>query len=320
MSIISKNLILGNIAAKIATITVSGTNVNFNLYNTYVSIYGTPSMAVRVDFINNGTLGATLGGYSLTIGQFPVGSRIRITNNGNIFGAGGAAGSGNGGNCIYSVYSNQEMILDNKGNIFAGGGGGGSGGVGGQGFYYTYPTVYQGIGSTLTWGFVYVGGVEDGGYVPTAQPDCNVSCTTNYGTGSYCTSCSATAPTVTGSGESGYFYNNGSVQCGACYVTTTVTNYTIGGSGGSGGRGQGYDGVYVAGTAGAPGGINAGIGGNGGGGGGWGLYGGTGSSGFNGNYTSGTSGSSGGAPGYWIFGYYYLTTFLNSGTAIGLFT
>ena len=79
------------------------------------------------------TLGATsASNAALTIESNGAGA-ITITNNGNIEGAGGAAGSA-GGNAL-QVDGSVAVTLVNNGTIKAGGGGGGAGGDGGKGVY-----------------------------------------------------------------------------------------------------------------------------------------------------------------------------------------
>ena len=79
------------------------------------------------------TIGATsTSNAALTIESNGVGS-ITITNDGNIHGAGGAAGAA-GGNAL-EVAGSVAVALVNNGTIKAGGGGGGTGGTGGNGVY-----------------------------------------------------------------------------------------------------------------------------------------------------------------------------------------
>ncbi len=79
------------------------------------------------------TIGATsTSNAALTIESNGVGS-ITITNDGNIHGAGGAAGAA-GGNAL-EVAGSVAVALVNNGTIKAGGGGGGTGVTGGNGVY-----------------------------------------------------------------------------------------------------------------------------------------------------------------------------------------
>ena len=252
-----------------AQLTNSGTIQNQNLYSIYVAAFGTPAGAVNFIYTNNGTIGGTPGNYALTFGEFPAGSTVELVNNGSILGAGGAAGSGVGGNAILatttSVYTKK---IRNNANIWAGGGGGGGGGAGGNGYYYS------------NHGAAYSGG----GYWCDVGP--HEACRHYWGSSSCYNSC--------GSGCGCGSYNS-------CYDCRT-TNYTTGGAGGGGGRGQGFDGSAASGSGGASGGSNAGTGGTGGTGAGYGNTGATGSTGASGNLGSGSGGTAGGAPGKYITG------------------
>ena len=98
------------------------------------------------------TLGATsTSNAALTIESNGAGS-ITITNNGNIEGAGGAAGVA-GGNAL-QVDGSVAVTLVNNGAIKAGGGGGGAGGAGGKGVFTANATfsslVDQGGGGSST--------------------------------------------------------------------------------------------------------------------------------------------------------------------------
>jgi hypothetical protein len=81
--------------------------------------------------VNSGvTVGATsTSGYAINVPSGGVGT-ITITNNGNIYGKGGAAGGGTGGD---SIFVGTACDIVNNGNLKSGGGGGGNGGAGGNG-------------------------------------------------------------------------------------------------------------------------------------------------------------------------------------------
>ncbi len=304
MSTITQNFTLGNIAAKIITITLSGTNLNLNLLSLYNSIYGASASAVRIICINNGTFGSnTDGNYAFAFGQFPNGSRITFINNGSILGAGGPATTGTGiqgGPALFSGYSNQTMTLRNNGQIYAGGGSGGIGGTGGQGVFYTFSSSPVGPSSQ---------GVGD----------CQADCIRTYGSTAFCQSgCNFTPGyDVPPQGDTAGYYVPATSSCSSCHVSTTTPNYTNGGIGGTGGRGQGYDAGNNGGMFGVAGGTNAGSGGPGGVGGSWGSSGGTGSTGSNGNYTGGSAGNSGGSSGVAIQGISNITL-INTGTILGI--
>jgi hypothetical protein len=81
--------------------------------------------------VNSGvTVGATsTSGYAINVPSGGTGD-ITITNNGNIYGKGGAAGGGTGGD---SIFVGTTCNIVNNGNLKSGGGGGGNGGTGGNG-------------------------------------------------------------------------------------------------------------------------------------------------------------------------------------------
>ena len=81
--------------------------------------------------VNSGvTVGATsTSGYAINVPSGGTGE-ITITNNGNIYGKGGAAGGGTGGD---SIFVGTTCNIVNNGNLKSGGGGGGNGGTGGNG-------------------------------------------------------------------------------------------------------------------------------------------------------------------------------------------
>ena len=81
--------------------------------------------------VNSGvTVGATTTStYAINVPSGGTGD-ITITNNGNIYGKGGAAGGGTGGDAIFA---GSTCNIVNNGNLKSGGGGGGNGGTGGNG-------------------------------------------------------------------------------------------------------------------------------------------------------------------------------------------
>ena len=81
--------------------------------------------------VNSGvTVGATTTStYAINVPSGGTGD-ITITNNGNIYGKGGAAGGGTGGD---SIFVGTACNIVNNGNLKSGGGGGGNGGTGGNG-------------------------------------------------------------------------------------------------------------------------------------------------------------------------------------------
>ena len=203
---------------------------------------------------------------------------VKVTNNGTITGAGGAAASA-GGDAVRVNLANVTII--NTGTIRGGGGGGGAGGLGGS------------------------GGTGGGGSYQTANYTYSCGSTSN------CPNYEAYGICAGGCAECDYRTN---YRCTT--YTTTNTNGGSGGSGGSGGAGAvgvGYNqsagtgGSGLSGSAGSSGGTNAGTGGTGGTGGSGGNGGGfgsagsngttgsTGGTGANGNRTNGLAGSAGSA-------------------------
>jgi hypothetical protein len=111
---------------------------NYNLYNQLLNLGwdGTRRLKVFVNIANNVTIGSTsTATAAFTTGALRDTDFVQITNNGNIFGAGGAGGgsfansngaAGSPGGTALLAQSNIRVV--NNGII--GGGGGGSGGAG----------------------------------------------------------------------------------------------------------------------------------------------------------------------------------------------
>jgi hypothetical protein len=132
------------IANKFLLVAINGNTTDLNLF----TLAGSPTGVKNWRFVIAGgvTIGQSAALAALTVGQFPTGSIIDITNNGFVEGKGGTPGgtggtSGdpdgtvgtNGGDCIKADYANQTVTITNNGTIRAGGGAGGGGGRGGQG-------------------------------------------------------------------------------------------------------------------------------------------------------------------------------------------
>lgn len=145
------------------TITLSN-STNVNLYTLFTASFSFTTTRKYVKFtIPTGvTIGSTSSGTpALDIGQFPTGTTIVIENNGNIYGAGGTAGTGGtvygaavgaaggatnggtGGDAIKANYLNQTVTITNNGIIYGGGGGGGGGGKGATGANGTNGTLTE---------------------------------------------------------------------------------------------------------------------------------------------------------------------------------
>lgn len=245
-----------------------------------------------------------------TVNAQPMGGTLKLINNGNIYGAGGAGATsttgGVGGNALEA-----EVLLtvQNNNRIYSGGGGGGKGGVGCTGYYYPDTTTWRfQLGPSLwnTWDNVddpFIDGILYFNW----SSGCNESTVCYYELFS-----PPNFPTGTSYlGLDGRVYERGAVA----QVIGIETHYYIrrrnngvypGGAGGNGGIGQG---AYSSAAAGAGGSLSdISYGGQGGTGGGWGTNGGSGASGVNtvNNATyavkvgNATAGYSGGLAGFYI--------------------
>jgi hypothetical protein len=125
---------------------ISSDTANINLY----TLAGSPSNALRLKVIINSGVNiysSTPTSPSLSATSFPAGSEILLINNGNIEGAGGAAGrgadyggaGGNGANGGTALYTEVPITVQNNGSIYGGGGGGGGGG-----YYSTSSSCFPG--------------------------------------------------------------------------------------------------------------------------------------------------------------------------------
>ena len=228
--------------------------------------------------------GVTVGGTSSAAIHVPsgMGGTLVMDISGNVYGAGGAANGGNGGNAIYCTHTNGVTInLNSGGSIKAGGGGGGQGGTGGTGGNGgTGGTGGQGSQSVVLGTYPYYCMVQstDMNFPNRAYSNKLFECRSSW---------HRNLPHTTHLGTqwwSGYGYG------GNCWYWQCMGNQInnggsggaggssggAGGSGGSGGRGQGYNQSNQGGSSGAggssggagaggsSGGTNAGAGGQGG--------------------------------------------------------
>jgi|LakMenE01Jun11ns_1017448.scaffolds.fasta_scaffold9920906_3 hypothetical protein len=289
---------------------ISITTVDLNLQTAFNNAFGitawTSSIKKRV-IINPGVIvgssSASPFNYALTI-PTGLGGTLRVENYGSIQGAGGLPNGGNGGNAIFA---GSPVTFDNQGTIYAGGGAGGLGGTGGLGVYDCSYTAYLGASNVC----VNILFDENGNVWPGAQGSADLSCSRQFGSGSYCTIGFPNATTLCIIQPIFLYY-----KCNNCYRFISQLCYTGGGAGGAGGLGQGFNQNLTGGSGGGGGGINAGTGGTGGTGGNWGEVGGNGFPGSNGNYTVGSGGGSGGLPGYYIVNS-GLVTWTNLGAVAG---
>ena len=255
-----------------------------------VSVYGTNTHAITIP---SGLAGG-----------------LTLNNAGTVYGYGGAANGGAGGNCISCATSG--VTINNSANLFAGGGGGGQGGTGGGGSYVT--TSYSYSRGTYDWvcnanGTCFV-------HLVSISPMYHCHCM------GYCwMSTSDTTCTIggvlrrKGSLHTTDMDGDNNVTAYRYYLGTDSTNSTNGGTGGNGGVGQGYNQSAGTGVGGAAGGTSAGAGGTGGNGASYGQAGATGGTGSNGNASNGLGGSAGGAAGAAVAG--TSVTMNNTGTIHG---
>ena len=261
--------------------------------------------------------GVTVGGTSTHAMNLPtgMGGTIVFDITGNVYGHGGSANGGTGGNAIHCAQTSGVTININSGaNVKAGGGGGGQGGQGGTGGNggqggtggQGKNEVHLGTGPKYTCGAQW-GGTDVSTYSSWSYSNKIYECRSSWHLG------------LSHTTHLGQQYYSGQGYTGYCWYWKCMGwNYNNGGSGGAGGSsagaggaggaggvGQGYNQSATngsggsggssggAGSAGASGGTNAGAGGQGGARG----TGGTGGSGGNGGSfgNSGTNGSSGGS-------------------------
>ncbi len=136
-----------------ANIVISSDRDGYNLYNIAVGMGWNPSEKANISVvINSGVYvySSTTATPAFTVGTFPAGSNINITNNGTIAGMGGAGGAGGGGAGQPgggAFLAQTSVTLTNNNIIAGGGGGGGSGGAtGGCGYAACYNYVGGGGG------------------------------------------------------------------------------------------------------------------------------------------------------------------------------
>lgn len=210
-------------------------------YNVFVAA-GSPSFAADIVLtVNTGiylySTSTATPALSTGVG-WVVGSTIKLINNGNVFGMGGAGAEG--GNPDYyqgqngvaggpAMGINWNIIIDNTNGLIGGGGGGGGGG--GAGWWIFAPASFKASGGGGGGGQGYNGGAAGiGGY----------SCLNNYGT------CVAGANGVEGTAAVAGGGGAGGVVPGWCQA-------------GNGGGGGGLGAVGAAGMTGVSGnGVNGG--------------------------------------------------------------
>lgn len=253
--------------------------------------------------------GVTVGSTSVSVAAVRTGTgrggTLKLVNNGEIQGAGGAGNSGAGGAAIDVQQSG--LTIENNWGIRGGGGGGGhggTGGTGGPGYYVQGYTASEGPTYSRS-SYAFVQDTDDSG--------ANTRIIIYWGGGQqYLGGSSQTSQTV---GSVTYYrgayqerYGNSSgYKYGYAVSRQYPSSYNVytsggaGGGGGAGGRGQGFNQARAGGSggaAGAAGGTNAGsggYGGTGGTGGTWGAAGAQGAPGATGNAGNNGGGSGGGA-------------------------
>jgi len=272
--------------------------------------------------------GVTVGGTSTHAMLLPsgMGGTIVFDISGNVYGYGGAANGGTGGNAIHCTQTSGVTININSGaNVKAGGGGGGQGGSGGAGgaggtggqggqgtsSNYVGNNAVVNCGAGSYWGLDYCRNSYGHGYITHASHsggcfssgtdylqrwNCYSTTTTNGGNGGS-GGAGGTSGGAGGAGGVGQGYNqsaaSGSAGGTGSSGSTGAAGSSAGGNAGTGGQGGTGGTAGNGGTGGAGGSFgNAGSNGNAGAQGGTGAQGNTGS---NGNSTNGSSGASGSA-------------------------
>ena len=110
---------------KVIYITSSALNINL------ASLAGNPTSPIRLKVVINSGVSiysSASTSPALTVGSFPVGSQVLLTNNGNIYGAGGIGGKGAdyGGSAQSgfqggtAVLADSAITIDNYGTIAGG--------------------------------------------------------------------------------------------------------------------------------------------------------------------------------------------------------
>ena len=143
-----------------ANITVSENIFNYNLHDEVVALGWQENSPANVTVTINSNVtirGTTYLIPAFVIDGFPTGSTISITNNGNIYGAGGRGGipglditdvsesaATPGGVAIEALY--PVTINNQNGDISGGGGGGGAGGIGGEQVFFAINGRWGGSG------------------------------------------------------------------------------------------------------------------------------------------------------------------------------
>jgi len=207
--------------------TIAANTTNYNLYNDMVAAGWNGTLKVNATItINSGVYvySTSTGTYGFNVSSIPASSVISITNNGLIYGCGGAGGNSTtgtgstGGNGGPAFFTNYALSFRNNGTIYGGGGGGGSGGMG--------------VEITLSNRAYGAGG--GGGGAPNGTGGSGIS---GYRT----TGSAGSTASLTGGGGGGAA---GSAYGGSFYRADPWGNGGAGGAPGSSGGGgyQGYDG------------------------------------------------------------------------------
>lgn len=210
--------------------TIAANTTNYNLYNDMVAAGWNGTLKVNATVTINSSVyvySTSTGTYGFNVSSIPSGSVISITNNGFIYGCGGAGGNAtqsggsNGGNGGPAFFTNYALSFTNNGTIYGGGGGGGAGGM----------------GIEITLSNRSAGGGGGGGGAPNGTGGTGASGYRTTGT-------AGGTASLTGGGAGGLA---GASYSGSFYRTDPWGNGGAGGAPGSSGGGgyQGYDGGDV---------------------------------------------------------------------------
>ena len=224
-------------AIKVYNLTISANTNNYNLNTALTSAGWNGTAPANVNVVIQS--GVTVGSSSTSASAFvvealPVGSKVVVTNDGTISGAGGAGGSANsssasaGGAGGVAIQTSFALTIANNGTIAGGGGGGGgsiydSGGKSGA----TIMSLGGGGGAGTTYGIGGSGNINGS----------NGNATTGGAGGAFFYSSGPNGGNLGVAGETSSTYHinaaggiAGNYVVGSSYVTWAVTGTRLGGS------------------------------------------------------------------------------------------
>lgn len=111
------------------TLTVSSSTADYNAYNAFVALYGTPSGPYAVTLnVNAACYASSAASFGVDQGSWPAGSTFKIVNTSYIDGHAGAGSTGPGTAGGAALNLTCPTTVDNTSGCIRGGGGGGGGG------------------------------------------------------------------------------------------------------------------------------------------------------------------------------------------------